>query len=93
MVESAIRTAITDRVNPILAEHFGEAELSSYVDGVVYVRLAGACGTCPSARFTVEDVIKGEIMDAVSEVKDVVLDDSVSEDILDMARNILKHKV
>jgi Fe-S cluster biogenesis protein NfuA len=93
MVETAIKTAITDRVNPILAEHFGEAELSSYEDGVVYVRLAGACGSCPSAKYTVEDVIKAEIMDAVSEVKDVKLDDSLSEDILDMARNILNHKV
>ena len=64
--------------------------LTKYEDGVAYVKLTGACATCPSAQETLEDVVKDFVMGGVPEVKDVVLDTSVSEDLLDMARKILK---
>lgn len=86
-----IEKVLAENVNPILGKHFGSSELSAYDDGVVYVKLTGACGSCPSAQSTVEDIIKAEIMDRLPEIKDVVLDNSVSEDLLDMARKILNH--
>jgi len=88
-IENKINALLAEKVNPILAEHFGASEFAGYEDGVVYVKLTGACGTCPSARFTVEDVIKDEVMSAVPEVKDVALDVSVSEDLIDMAKKLL----
>jgi Fe-S cluster biogenesis protein NfuA len=93
MTEDNIRKALTEKVNPMLAEHFGSAELSAYEDGVAYVRMNGACAACPSAQYTVEDVVKNEVMSAVPEVRDVRLDTSVSEDLLDMARKILHKEV
>ena len=59
-------------------------------DGVVYVKLTGACAGCPSAQETLEEVVKNFVMGGVDGVKDVVLDSSVSEDLLDMARKILR---
>ena len=55
------------------------------------VRLTGSCASCPSAQSTIEEVVKAIVTENIPEIKDVVLDDSISEDLLDMARKIL-HK-
>ena len=88
-MEDDIRKILKEKVDPVLAEHFGGSELTGLEDGVAYVRLTGACASCPSAQDTIEDVVKNFVMGGVPEVKDVVLDTSVSEDLLDMARQIL----
>ena len=46
-----------------------------------------------SSSETLEDVVKESILRAVPEVKDVKLDDTVSEDLLEMARRILNHEI
>ncbi len=89
-MENKIRKILEEKVDPVLSEHFGGSMLTKYEDGVAYVKLTGACATCPSAQETLEDVVKDFVMGGVPEVKDVVLDTSVSEDLLDMARKILK---
>ena len=51
---------------------------------------------CPQhlqIRNLLEDVVKESILRAVPEVKDVKLDDTVSEDLLEMARRILNHEI
>jgi len=88
-MESRIESVLAEKVNPLLADHYGAAELTGYDGGVAYVRLTGACGACPSAQFTVEDVVKAEIVAAIPEVKDVALDVSVSQDLIDMAKKLL----
>jgi Fe-S cluster biogenesis protein NfuA len=92
-MEERIEKVLTEKVNPVLAAHYGAAELSAYENGVAYVRLTGACGTCPSAQFTIEDVVRAEIVAAVPEVEDVVLDTSVSQDLIDMAKKILNKEM
>jgi Fe-S cluster biogenesis protein NfuA len=88
-----IERILTERVNPILAEHYGAAQLTGFEDGVVTVRLTGACGSCPSAQYTIEDVVKAEICAGLPGVRDVVLDTAVSQDLIDMARKILNKEV
>ncbi|MDR0851258.1 MAG: NifU family protein, partial [Clostridiales Family XIII bacterium] len=61
-MEDQIRSIIKENVNPVLSAHFGAAELSSYEEGIAYVRLTGACGGCPSAQDTMDAVIRSEIM-------------------------------
>lgn len=92
-MEERIKKVLEENVNPILEKHFGASELSAFEDGVVYVRMTGACGSCPSAQGTVEDIVKAEIMDRIPEVKDVRLDTSVSDDLIDMAKRILNKEV
>ena len=89
-MENQIRKVLEEKVDPVLSEHFGGAQLTKVEDGIAYVKMTGACASCPSAQETLEDVIKEFVMGGVPEVKDVVLDDSVSEDRLDMARKILR---
>ena len=46
-----------------------------------------------SSSETLENVVKESILQAIPEVKDVRLDDTVSEDLLDIARKILNHEI
>lgn len=89
MLEEKIKEILKERVDPVLAEHFGGSSLSKVEDGVAYVRLTGACAQCPSAQETLESVVKDFVMGGVPQLKDVVLDTSVSDELLDMARQIL----
>ena len=81
---------LSEKVDPVLASHFGGIKLTAFKDGIAYVKMTGGCSTCPSAQFTIEDVVKDIVIQEIPEVKDVVLDLSVGEDLLDMAREILK---
>lgn len=88
-MEDKIRKILAEQVDPVLQEHFGGAELSRFENGIAYVRMTGACAGCPSAQETLEGIIKDFVLGGCPEVKDVRLDTSVSEDLLDMARKIL----
>lgn len=92
-MEEQIIKVLKDKVDPVLAAHYGGAVLTKYQDDVAYVRLTGACASCPSAQQTIEDVVRDAVLANVEGVKDVVLDTSVSEDLLDMARKILNGEV
>ncbi len=92
-LEEAVRKVLREQVDPVLQEHFGGSQLTKIEDGVAYVKLTGACAGCPSAQETLEDVVKDFVMGGVPEIRDVVLDTSVSEDLLDMARKILHHEI
>ena len=89
-MKDRIKKVLEERVNPILADHYGGAVLTRLEDDVASVKLTGACASCPSAQETIESVIKAEVMANVEGVKDVILDTSLSEDLLDMARRILR---
>ncbi len=67
-VESAL-----NKIRPSLKADGGDVELVEVTsDGVVKVRLTGACGSCPMSQMTmkmgIEKIIKGE----VPEIKEVV---------------------
>ena len=91
-MEEAVRKVLREQVDPVLAEHFGGSQLTRIEDGVAYVRLTGACASCPSAQETIEDIVKNFVCGGVDGIRDVVLDTSVSEDLLDIARKILRHE-
>ncbi len=86
-----IKAVIEKNIAPTLQTHNGGMEVTKIEDGVVTVRLLGSCTRCASANDTLNDFIKIEIMNNVPEVKDVLLDDSVPEDMLEFARKILNH--
>lgn len=92
-MKDKITKVLKDKVDPILAAHYGGAILTKYENGIAYVRLTGACASCPSAQQTIEDVVKSVVTGELDEVKDVILDTSVSEDLLDMARKILNKEI
>lgn len=50
----------------------GNIELVSVKDGVVEVRLTGACGGCPMSQVTMTQGVEKAIKKAVPEVKKVI---------------------
>lgn len=88
-IEEKIQKIIDETVNVQLDLHGGSASLTAYEDGVAWVKFHGACASCMSSSETLDLVVREGIMSALPEVKDVRLDDTVSEDLLDMARKIL----
>lgn len=92
-MEEAVRKVLAEKVDPVLSQHFGGSHLTKIEDGVAYVKLTGACASCPSAQETIEDIVKNYVCADVEGIRDVVLDNSVSEELLDMARKILNHEI
>ena len=71
-MEERIKQLLEEKVNPLLARHYGGAELTALENNVAKVRMTGACGSC-SAQYTIEDVVKQILMEALPELEDVVL--------------------
>ncbi|GAB1476612.1 hypothetical protein MASR2M70_14480 [Bacillota bacterium] len=92
-MEEKIKKILEDKVNPLLADHFGGAKLTGLENNVARVRLVGACGSCPSAQFTLEDVVKNILMEELPDLEDVVLDTSVSDDLINMAKKLLRKEL
>ncbi len=65
---------ILDRVRPALQADGGDVELVDVDEenGVVKVRLMGACRGCPMSQLTLQIGIERELKDKVPEVKEVV---------------------
>ncbi|ABR34268.1 NifU family protein [Clostridium beijerinckii] len=84
-----INNVINTKIKPLLAEHNGDIELVEVNNGVAYVKLLGACSGCPSARFTMEELISC-VLKEIPEIKDVQLVDPISREMLDFARQLLR---
>jgi Fe-S cluster biogenesis protein NfuA len=92
-MEEKIIEVLKNKVDPVLASHYGGSVLTGIEDGVAYVRLTGECATCPAATDTIESVVKSALLSEVEGLEDVQLDMSVSDDMLDMARKIMNHEI
>lgn len=61
-----------DQVRPTIQMDGGDLELVKYEDGIVYVRLHGACTTCPAAIYTLKLGVEAAIKELLPEVQEVV---------------------
>jgi Fe-S cluster biogenesis protein NfuA len=84
-----VNEVILTKVRPRLLEHYGDIQLVKVENGVVEVKLLGACSGCPSAKFTVEDVVETILKEEIPEVKGVVLVNEVSQELVDFAKKFL----
>jgi Fe-S cluster biogenesis protein NfuA len=60
-----------DKIRPMLQADGGDVELVDVVDGVVTVRLQGACAGCPMSQMTLKDGIERFLKKEIPEVKSV----------------------
>ncbi len=58
-----------DEVRPYLVAHGGGVELLSVDDGVVHLRLEGACNGCPSSALTLTSAVEDAIARAAPDVE------------------------
>ncbi len=72
MLKEKVQKAIQD-VRPSLQADGGDIELLSVSDdGLVKVRLKGACGSCPMAAMTLKNGVENYLKKVIPEVKSVV---------------------
>jgi Fe-S cluster biogenesis protein NfuA len=64
--------AALERIRPSLQADGGNVELVDVNDGVVSVRLTGACGSCPMSTMTLKMGVERAIRQAVPEIKKLV---------------------
>jgi Fe-S cluster biogenesis protein NfuA len=64
--------AVLEKIRPALQADGGDVELVGVNDGVVSVRLTGACGSCPMSTLTLKMGVERALRQAVPEVKELV---------------------
>lgn len=64
--------AVLNKVRPMLQRDGGDVELVEVQDdGVVKVRLTGACSGCPMSTMTLKNAIEETIKNEIPEIKSV----------------------
>jgi Fe-S cluster biogenesis protein NfuA len=62
---------VLDKIRPSLQADGGDVELVDVVDGVVKVRLKGACAGCPMSQMTLKNGIEKFLKREIPEVRSV----------------------
>lgn len=60
---------VLDEIRPMLQADGGDVELVDVVEGVVKVRLQGACAGCPMAQMTLKNGIERTLKEKIPEVQ------------------------
>lgn len=63
---------VLDKIRPQLVMDGGNVELVEVNDGIVKVKLTGACGGCPMATITLKMGIEKTLKQEIPEIKEVV---------------------
>ena len=64
--------AVLNKIRPSLAADGGDVELVEVKDGVVKVKLTGACAGCPMSTITLKNGIERILKQEIPEVKEVI---------------------
>ncbi|MTT30663.1 NifU family protein [Terrilactibacillus sp. BCM23-1] len=62
---------VLDKLRPFLLRDGGDVELIDVEDGIVRVRLMGACGNCPSSTITLKAGIERALLEEVPGVREL----------------------
>lgn len=71
-----------DGVRPYLGSHGGDVELVDVTDGVVRLRFAGSCKSCPSSAVTLELAVEDAIRGAAPEIESIEVDSATTESVI-----------
>lgn len=63
---------VLDKLRPFLQRDGGDVELVDVEDGIVKLRLVGACGSCPSSTITLKAGIERALLEEVEGVQEVM---------------------
>ncbi len=60
------------KIRPMLQRDGGDIQLIDVTDGIVKVKLQGACGSCPMSAMTLKMGVERQLKQDVPEVKEVI---------------------
>ncbi|KAJ5678728.1 hypothetical protein N7462_006972 [Penicillium macrosclerotiorum] len=84
-VVGMIKELLETRIRPAIQEDGGDIELRGFEDGIVMLKLRGACRTCDSSTVTLKNGIESMLMHYIEEVKGV-------EQVMDQEEEISMHE-
>lgn len=70
-IEREIRDLLDSRIRPAVAQDGGDITFERFEDGVVYLKLQGACSGCPSSTATLKSGIENMLRYYIPEVTEV----------------------
>ncbi len=63
---------VIEEIRPLLQADGGNIELIDVQDGLVKVKLVGACGSCPMSQITLKRGVEARLKAKIPEVKEVI---------------------
>lgn len=69
-IEQKIKNTI-EKIRPFLINDGGDIEFIKYEENIVYIKLKGACESCPMMDITIKDGIEQLLVNEISEIKEV----------------------
>lgn len=78
---------VIDRIRPFIQRDGGDLRLVKYEDGIVYVKLYGACVGCVALDTTLNDGVEAILKEEIPEVVKVVNVDQMDLDDIDIEEN------
>jgi Fe-S cluster biogenesis protein NfuA len=88
-MKAEVEKIIEAEIRPILRAHVGDIEVINVEEGIVEVKLMGACSGCPHSDITTKEVVEEKLKNELSWVKEVKVIREVSKELIDMAKMIL----
>ena len=70
-IVTTIKELLDTRVRPAVAQDGGDITFRGYRDGVVYLKMRGACAGCPASTATLKHGIQNLLKHFIPEVQDV----------------------
>lgn len=70
-VEKRILELLDEEIRPAIAQDGGDVTFEGFEDGIVYLRMIGSCGTCPSSTATLKMGIERLLKEEIPEVEAV----------------------
>jgi len=71
-MEEQVREIIENKIRPLLQRDGGDVEVVSVDNGIVKVRLQGACSGCPGAQMTLKMGIERLLREDIPDLKEVI---------------------
>lgn len=87
-----IEQVLDGEIRPQLLLHGGGMETVRLEGGRYVFRLTGQCAGCPSAYLTTEELIRGTLLERFPQLREAVLEQGVSADLLAQAKRLLCHE-
>ena len=87
-----IEQVLDGEIRPQLLLHGGGMETVRLEGGRYVFRLTGQCAGCPSAYLTTEELIRATLLERFPQLREVVLEQGVSADLLAQAKRLLCHE-
>lgn len=64
--------SVLDTIRPNIQMDGGDIEFVNYEDGIVYIRMTGACVGCPASIFTLKMGIEQTLKEHIPDIVEVV---------------------